>query len=115
MQDIELERAERVENDLEESMAFEPPPVVRAAAQQAGAELMRPLSDLVRMQVGRRTLSDISDEIRRCMLVEAVRLNRGNITKTASMLGLTRQAVQQMLSNLGLKGWASKLRETAGR
>jgi transcriptional regulator with GAF, ATPase, and Fis domain len=80
---------------------------------QPAAELSRPLSDFVKLQVGKRTLPSVADEIRRCMLVEAVRRTGGNITRTACILGLTRQAVQQMLSNLQLKDWASRLREVA--
>jgi DNA-binding NtrC family response regulator len=73
----------------------------------------RRLFDFAKSAVGRRTLPSVFEEIRRCMLVEALRRARGNITHTACLLGLTRQAVQQMLSTYGLKERAAQLRNLA--
>jgi transcriptional regulator with GAF, ATPase, and Fis domain len=48
--------------------------------------------------------------LKRAMLREALRRTHGNFTKTASLLGVKRQAVQHMVSRYELREWAAGIR-----
>src|SRR5690242_6561365 len=69
-------------------------------------------SRLESMLAGRGRWFDVLEGIRRAMLQEALNRTGGNLTKTASLLGVKRQAVQQMVSRYSLQ---ERVRELAGR
>lgn len=47
------------------------------------------------------------------MLREALARTGGNFTKTASLLGVRRQAIQQMVARFDLRAWANEVRRAA--
>ena len=83
-----------------------PPEQEPLAVRPLGVEL----EALIRREVGQRSLASLHEQVRRSMLMEAMRRHGGNITQAARTLGLSRQAVQQMVAALHLKGWARQLR-----
>jgi len=50
------------------------------------------------------------NHLKRAMLREALRRTQGNLTKTADLLGVKRQAVQYMVSRYDLRDWAAGMR-----
>ena len=58
------------------------------------------LSPLLVASVGRRRFQDVQEQVRRTMTEQALALARGNRTEAAKLLGVTRQAVQQLIRNL---------------
>jgi len=50
-------------------------------------------------QVGKNTFKNVSSSVRKTMLEQALALSQGNKTKTAQLLKITRQAVQQMIND----------------
>jgi transcriptional regulator of acetoin/glycerol metabolism len=71
------------------------------------------LGDLVYALIGRAPLDRVRDAIRHAMLTEALARTSGNVSHTARLLGVKRQAVQQMLVRYELRSWAQGLRERA--
>jgi two-component system response regulator RegA len=58
------------------------------------------LSPLLVASVGRRRFQDVQEQVRRAMTEQALALANGNRTEAARLLGVTRQAVQQLIRNL---------------
>ena len=50
------------------------------------------------------------NRLRRAMLCEALSRESGNYTKAALLLGVQRQAIQNMVSRYGLRRWARTVR-----
>ena len=61
--------------------------------------------------VGAGQVRDAQDHLTRGMLKEGLRRTAGNYTHTARLLGVRRQAVQQMVTRFGLEKWAASLRQ----
>src|SRR5690606_18920753 len=68
------------------------------------------LRELVRAKVGETDLVALSDAIKEIMLSEAIERSGGNLSRASTLLGISRQGVQQMLQRFGLKAWAEDLR-----
>jgi DNA-binding response OmpR family regulator len=60
------------------------------------------LSPLLVASVGRRRFQDVQEQVRRTMTEQALAMARGNRTEAARLLGVTRQAVQQLIRNLDI-------------
>ena len=73
------------------------------------ASLME-LDHLAAALVGAGRVWEIQDRIARCMLMEALRQTAANYTRTALLLGVKRQAIQQMVVRFELEAWAGSLR-----
>ncbi len=58
------------------------------------------LSPLLVASVGKRRFQDVQEQVRRTMTEQALALANGNRTEAARLLGVTRQAVQQLIRNL---------------
>jgi DNA-binding NtrC family response regulator len=54
--------------------------------------------------VGQEGMRDILDHVRKALAEQALARSSGNKTGAARLLGVTRQAVQQLISDLGLTG-----------
>jgi len=61
--------------------------------------------------VGRYFIEPIQCAVKRAMLQEALRRTGANYSQAAGLLGVKRQAVQQMVTRLGLKAWAAEMRQ----
>lgn len=68
------------------------------------AKRVPPLEPVLKAQVGARALKDAQDTVRHVMLDEALALEEGCQAGAARRLGLTRQAVQQLMQRRGGKG-----------
>jgi transcriptional regulator of acetoin/glycerol metabolism len=97
--------------NLVDSDAAETP--VRAGIQDAPGAVPGALDDLVYAWIGRAPLDAVRDAIKRAMLVAALARTSGNLSQAAQLLGVKRQAVQQMLMRYELRLWAHGLRERA--
>lgn len=64
----------------------------------------------IQREVGSQSIAEVCVQVRRIMLMEAIRRHSGNLTRAARTLGLSRQAVQQMVASLTLRQWARQLR-----
>lgn len=70
---------------------------------QLDAQISRALEETPRIEpfvaatVGRRGLRDLQNDVRRTMVEEALAQSQGSRTGAARLLGITRQAVQQIL------------------
>jgi DNA-binding NtrC family response regulator len=62
------------------------------------------LAPFVSAAVGHRKLRDLQDEVRRTMIDEALALGDGSRSQTARLLGVSRQAVQQIVRHRGRNG-----------
>jgi transcriptional regulator with GAF, ATPase, and Fis domain len=71
------------------------------------------LEELAASLVGKLHLFSAQEGIKRAMLREALRHARGNYTHAAALLGVKRQAVQQMVARFDLCEWAGRLRGLA--
>jgi transcriptional regulator of acetoin/glycerol metabolism len=67
-----------------------------------------------RRQVGSVDIPDLTDVIREAMVREALEREGGNITHAADLLGITRQAVQQLIRRFDLGEWQRGLRGPDG-
>ncbi|HEY8431647.1 MAG TPA: response regulator [Sandaracinaceae bacterium] len=65
------------------------------------AKRVPPLEPVVKAQVGARALKETQDTVRYVMLDEALALEQGSQAGAARRLGLTRQAVQQLMQRRG--------------
>ena len=72
------------------------------------------LSELARRAVGKHNLVDLVTSLKRSMLIEALTRSSGNIAVASELLGISRQAVQQMIQRADLQAWVRSLRR-AGR
>lgn len=70
------------------------------------AELELVAADLV----GRTAVDCAINRLRRAMLCEALSRTAGNYTKAALLLGVQRQAVQNMVARYDLRQWARAVR-----
>jgi DNA-binding response OmpR family regulator len=68
------------------------------------------LSPLLVASVGKRKFQDVQEQVRRTMTEQALALARGNRTEAAKLLGVTRQAVQQLIRNLDIPETPQKKR-----
>ncbi|HWO13032.1 MAG TPA: helix-turn-helix domain-containing protein [Polyangiaceae bacterium] len=73
------------------------------------------LERLAKALVGAEQVRDLQDRLTRSMLTEGLRRTAGNYTQTARLLGVRRQAIQQMVSRFALGEWAASLRQAAQR
>jgi len=73
------------------------------------------LERLASLLVGAGRVGEAQDRLTRGMLMEALRRTAGNYTHAAALLGVKRQAVQQMVARFDLDGWAEGLRRVAQR
>jgi len=55
------------------------------------------LESVAQQEVGHTPILTVQDRVKKAMLLQALELWDGNYVKTASSLGVTRQAVQQMV------------------
>jgi DNA-binding protein Fis len=85
--------------------SHDPAPHSLAASHQDAS-----LRDLVRAKVGETDVAALSDAIKEIMLSEAIERSNGNLSRASTLLGISRQGVQQMLQRFGLKTWADDLR-----
>ncbi|MET0391428.1 MAG: helix-turn-helix domain-containing protein [Polyangiales bacterium] len=60
--------------------------------------------------VGCSAVESAINRLRRAMLCEALSRTAGNYTKAALLLGVQRQAVQNMVARYGLRQWARTVR-----
>jgi DNA-binding NtrC family response regulator len=60
------------------------------------------LSQLLVASVGRQRFRDVQEQVRRTMAEQALALARGNRTEAARLLGVSRQAVQQLIRDLDI-------------
>ena len=58
------------------------------------------LTAQVKELVGFRSIKEVQRLVKRTMLAKALALTQGNLTHAARLLGVTRQAVQQMIKEL---------------
>ena len=61
------------------------------------------LAQLAASFVGQGMLHDAQELLKRTMITEALRRTHGNLTQCASLLGVRRQAVQQMVTRYELR------------
>lgn len=60
------------------------------------------LASQLKALVGRESFKEVQHLVRTTMVKQALALSRGNLTHTAELLGVSRQAVQHMIKDLGL-------------
>ncbi|HEX2731286.1 MAG TPA: helix-turn-helix domain-containing protein [Polyangiaceae bacterium] len=89
--------------------------VVRQGRQQATSSLTaeQPTLELQAMAaslVGRAGIDVVQERIRRSMLVAALEHTNGNLSRAAQLLGVKRQAVQQMLIRYEMRSWVASMR-----
>jgi transcriptional regulator with GAF, ATPase, and Fis domain len=68
------------------------------------------LERLARQLVGAGRVWEAQDRLTRGMLMEALHRTAGNYAQAALLLGVKRQAVQQMVSRFDLEAWTARLR-----
>jgi len=64
--------------------------------------------------VGDVSVDAAQNTLKRAMLTEAITRSSGNLTKAAGLLGVKRQAVQQMLNRYEMRNWANTMRSSIG-
>lgn len=67
-----------------------------------------------RREVGRVNIVDLVDVLREAMVREALERAGGNITHASDLLGISRQAVQQLIRRFDLVEWHQGLRNHEG-
>jgi len=67
------------------------------------------LEELTKSRVGELELIETLDLVRGAMVRESLLQSRGNISTAADILGVTRQAVQQLVHRLQLREWLREL------
>ena len=80
----------------------------RRFGQGLGLEALERLAPAL---VGVGHVWEAKDRLARAMLMEALRQTRGNFTHAARLLGVRRQAVQQMIVRFDLEAWSTTLRD----
>ena len=71
---------------------------------------LKALERLAPALVGSERVWEIQNRLAKGMLMEALRRTGGNYTHAAELLGVRRQAIQQMVARFGLDRWAVHLR-----
>lgn len=77
------------------------------------APRLRSIPDMAALAVqlvGSATVDCIQNGLKRAMLVEALLRTEGNYARAARLLGVRRQAIQQMVARYDLHDWAQALR-----
>jgi transcriptional regulator of acetoin/glycerol metabolism len=74
-------------------------------------EQLGELERIVGTMVGQDGIFDVQDRLKRAMLREALVRTRGNYTHAAALLGVRRQAVQQMVQRFELSSWIMAARD----
>lgn len=74
------------------------------------AQLQLSLEEVAVKLMGRSSLDAVLSAMRLAMLRAALSQTAGNLTKTADLLGVRRQAVQFMVIRYELRQWAASLR-----
>jgi transcriptional regulator with GAF, ATPase, and Fis domain len=80
----------------------------------AGDSRLEELERLAPLLVGAGWVLEAQERLLRGMLVEALRRTAANYTRAGRLLGVKRQAIQQMVARLGLEGWAKSVRDREG-
>lgn len=75
---------------------------------------LKELEPLAAWLVGRAGVDGAINQLRRAMLCEALSRTSGNYTRAALLLGVQRQAVQNMVSRYELRQWARSMRGWRG-
>lgn len=73
------------------------------------------LEALAARLVGHLPLDSTRNRVSRAMLLEALVRSRGNYSRAALLLGVRRQAVQQMVSRMDLRDWVTAVKLRADR
>lgn len=68
------------------------------------------LIEAARREVGRVDMTELTDILREAMVREALERADGNITHASDLLGISRQAVQQLIRRFELVEWHQSLR-----
>lgn len=78
-----------------------------------GNEISNALANWSATLVGVLHIEELEELLRKSMLREALERTGGNFTQTATLLGLHRQGVQQLVVRFGMQATASELRRRA--
>jgi hypothetical protein len=81
-----------------------------AIAPRGAPSVLDELERLAHCLVGTDRVLEVQARLARGMLVEALERTAGNYTHAAKLLGVQRQAIQQMVIRHGLTAWATNLR-----
>lgn len=81
------------------------------AEADAVAARLGALDSLAAELVGVAGVDLMQNRLKRAMLQEALTRTGGNLTRAAHLLGVRRQAVQQMVDRYDLKVWAREVRK----
>jgi two-component system, response regulator RegA len=91
--------------------AFVSKPVTLEGLRQAFLRALETPDDLgvhAVAQVGKVPVQTVTQAVRKAMVRQALALTKGNRTETAALLGVTRQAVQQMIRDLDIEAGADR-------
>jgi len=69
------------------------------------------LEPFLKNTVGKESFRDVQRSVRRSMVKQALGLSQGNLTHAASMLNVSRQAVQQMIRDFNLSDYLDVLQQ----
>lgn len=86
-----------------------------AIEQAREAVMLDRLEWLASELVGQAGVENAQNCLKRAMLTAALQQTGGNFARAAELLGVRRQAIQQMVSRYGLKDWAGGLRRETRR
>jgi DNA-binding NtrC family response regulator len=84
-------------------------------AAQDNAANNHSLEALVAGLVGHLPLDSTRERVNRAMLQEALLRTQGNYSRAAQLLGVKRQAVQQMVSRMELQNWVDAVKRSRAR
>lgn len=84
-----------------------------AARRDSAQDQLGELEQLAAGLVGRAALEGAINRLRRAMLCEALSRTSGNFTRAALLLGVQRQAVQNMVTRYDLRQWARAVRRSS--
>ena len=87
---------------------------IRERAGAGAGDQLDELERLAPLLVGTGWILDVQERLLRAMLIEALRRTTANYTRAARLLGVKRQAIQQMVARLGLEDWAKSVRNGEG-
>lgn len=69
------------------------------------------LEPQLRSYVGKKSFRDVQRAVRRSMVEQALGMANGNLTHAASLLNVSRQAVQQMIRDFELTGYGEEVNQ----
>src|SRR5687768_6101527 len=84
-----------------------------SVAEDALSLQLRALDALAGELVGVVGVDVPQNRVKQAMLLEALTRTKGNLTRAAALLGVRRQAVQQMIDRYDLGDWTSAVRGAA--